>query len=132
MFYFPNNSNACQRFENVTLDREGDPDQNFSPIILIERGSCSFVRKARNVQEVGGALALVMNNVDTDPARIIMIDDGTGASIVIPTVLISKADGQALRSAIVANDKQNSSEGMNKQYVVVLVDFQIVWSRLIF
>ena len=123
MFYFPNNSKGCKKFEGQYLDREGDPDQDFSPIVLVERGNCSFVTKARNIQELGGALALIVNNRDDrNPDEVIMIDDGTGSNLAIPTVLVSKADGGAMRSTL---DNLAKAPG-KKEFLVLLVNFEMV------
>jgi hypothetical protein len=109
------------------LDREGDPDQEFSPIVIMERGGCTFVRKARNVQELGGALTIVIDNRDySSPESLIMIDDGTGTSIAIPTILISKEDGKKIMKAVQATEAENLPPGALKKFVIVLVDFLMV------
>ncbi len=123
MFFFPNNSDGCRKFQGVHLDREGDPDRDFSPIVLVDRGGCSFVTKAVNVQELGGALALITNNRDDRrPEDIIMIDDGSGANLVIPTVLISKSDGAKLKTAV----NNHNKEPAKKAFVVLIVNFDMV------
>lgn len=38
-------------------------------------------------------MSIIMDNVVENPGRIIMIDDGHGSQIHIPTVMISKEDG---------------------------------------
>ena len=126
MFYFQNNSGACQKFENEILDREGDPDQDFSPIVLVDRQDCSFARKVRNVQDLGGALALIMDNRDNaDPESLIMIDDGTGTSIAIPSMMISKEFGLRLKQAVLDVEQYNKQANV-KKYVVILIDFIMV------
>jgi hypothetical protein len=62
--------------------------------MLVKRGKCTFVQKVRNVQRKGGILAIVLDNVEEafDLHNIIMRDDGTGADIKIPSVLIKKED----------------------------------------
>jgi hypothetical protein len=40
----------------------GDPDSDISPIILVDRGECTFVTKARNVQAFGGSVALIADD----------------------------------------------------------------------
>jgi len=87
------------------------------------------VRKARNIQELGGALALISDSRDgADPEKAIMIDDGTGTSIAIPTIMISKEDGKQLKEAILKVEKENNRPGAKKEYVVLLIDFEIVQS----
>ncbi len=38
-------------------------------------------------------MSIIMDNIEENPSRIIMIDDGHGSQIHIPTVLISLEDG---------------------------------------
>jgi hypothetical protein len=46
---------------------------------MVDRGSCTFVNKARNVMNLGGAVALIVDdNPGEDVNMIIMKDDGTG------------------------------------------------------
>jgi len=126
VFYFDEFSNGCTKSPNIILDPEGDPDNDFSPIVLVDRGNCSFVRKARNVQELGGALTLIVDSRDdSDPTSVIMIDDGTGANIAIPTVMISKEDGARIKSAIKRTEENNKRQGVRKEFVVMIVDFEI-------
>ncbi len=109
------------------LDPEGDPDNDFSPIVLVDRGACSFVRKSRNIQDLGGALALVTDYRDgADPEKVVMIDDGTGANIAIPTIMINKEDGKRLKDEIERTESNNKLGGTNKEYVVLMIDFEMV------
>ena len=74
--------------------------------IYIYRGECSFVKKTRNVQDAGGLLCIVMDNKALeDPERIVLMDDGTGSNIHIPTILIGLTDGEILRNFV--TDKDN-------------------------
>jgi len=106
------------------LDREGDPDSDFTPIILVERGSCSFIRKAKHVQEIGGALALVMDNQDQDPENIVMVDDGTAYEIAIPTILISRSDGEKIKQIILDTESENKGN-QKKEFVVLMINFEM-------
>lgn len=45
------------------------------------------------MENLGVALGIVVDNSDEDIKNVIMSDDGTGAGIRIPSVLISKKDG---------------------------------------
>ena len=64
------------------------------PIIMVDRGACHFVVKAKNIQKFGGIMALVVDNKDSEsPEQIVMADDGKGESVNIPTFLIGKSDG---------------------------------------
>jgi len=62
-----------------------------TPFMIAERGGCSFVTKVRNMEDVGVAVGIVIDETEgEDIADIVMADDGTGAGIRIPSMLISK------------------------------------------
>ena len=65
-------------------------------IALIRRGSCTFVAKVLNAQNAGAIAVIIMNNVPGPPAGI----GGTDGTIIIPSVMISQADGDILEAAL--------------------------------
>ncbi|MEJ8755452.1 T9SS-dependent M36 family metallopeptidase [Pontibacter sp. H259] len=67
-------------------------------IALVYRGDCSFISKALNAQASGATAVIVINNIDGDPMS--MGGDETGAAVLIPAIMISKADGDKLVAAI--------------------------------
>ena len=67
-------------------------------IALIDRGDCSFISKALNAQASGAKAVIVVNNVDGPAAS--MGGDETGAAVLIPAIMISKADGDKLKAAL--------------------------------
>jgi hypothetical protein len=76
-----------------------------TPIFLVDRGHCSFVTKVRNIQNNGGSLAVIIDDkVDEEIKKVIMSDDGTGAGITIPAMLISKKDGDILKKFLKNSD----------------------------
>jgi len=82
-------------------------------ILMVDRGSCSFVQKARNAQHAGAAVVIIADNLclcndsaclnmtagsfqscqSTEP---IMADDGSGGDITIPAFLIFKQDAYGI------------------------------------
>lgn len=58
------------------------------------RGDCSFVKKARNMESIGVAVAIIVDDQEEDVENIVMSDDGTGGAIRIPSMLIGKTDGK--------------------------------------
>ena len=58
------------------------------PVILLDRGDCTFVTKVRNVEKVGANVALIGDSKSEDSNIFIMSDDGSGHSINIPSFLI--------------------------------------------
>ncbi len=81
------NSLACNPFAENSLD---------NTIVLVDRGECTFVEKATNVQNAGAVGLIVANN---EPGTINMALDG----ITLPSVAISQTDGAALRASYIEN-----------------------------
>ena len=76
-----------------------DGSGNRMPIIFLVKRSakCSYVQQVRNVQNSGGAMAIIANTqVGVDVEEEVMSDDGTGSTIHIPSLLISYRDGYIL------------------------------------
>lgn len=75
-------------------------DNDLSPyIIMVERGSCDFVVKVQHVQDIGAKAAIIVNQYSGTWLPL-MADDGNGTSIHIPSVLIRKADGDAIAKSL--------------------------------
>jgi hypothetical protein len=89
---------------------------------MVDRGSCTFVTKARNVQRIGGALALIVNNKQEDLDKVLMSDDGTGADIFIPTIMISQEDGDKIKEFF----RKNKNDGPVLSNIVVSIEFRLV------
>src|SRR5205807_8776970 len=79
-------------------------------IALISRGTCTFSVKIRNAQDAGAAAVLVANNVAGDPVA--MGSDGTPNQPTVPAYMVSKADGQALRT----HNGESTTIGATLQY----------------
>jgi hypothetical protein len=65
-------------------------------IALIRRGSCTFVLKVKAAQDAGAIAVIMINNVDGTPVPM----GGQDATITIPSVMISKFDGDLLAAAL--------------------------------
>ena len=65
-------------------------------IALIDRGNCNFTVKVRNAQNAGARAVVVVNNEAGAPIPM----GGTDNSIVIPSVMISRADGDRIKAAL--------------------------------
>ncbi len=76
-------------------------------IVLIDRGSCSFVEKVHGAQLGGAAGAIVMNNDVSNPDAILAMggSDATVNTITIPSVMVSYNTGLLLKAAIAAGAK---------------------------
>eukprot|EP00913_Durusdinium_trenchii_P035419 g33145.t1 len=70
-------------------------------IVLVERGTCSFVTKVKVAQKKKAHAVIIVDNEGSQKTskeiqHIIVADDGYGANIDIPSVLISRKEGQKL------------------------------------
>ena len=72
---------------------------------LVERGVCTFVTKARNIARQGGSMAIVIDSRVENSTLVVMSDDGTGAGIRIPSVLMAKKSGWVLLDYMKQNPK---------------------------
>jgi hypothetical protein len=77
--------NAC---ESLVGDYTGK-------VVVVDRGACDFTVKAKNVQAAGGVGIIVANNIGSAPFTM----GGTDASVTIPGVMVSQADGASIKAA---------------------------------
>ena len=86
-----NTSDACEDgFVNANEIR--------GRIALIDRGDCFFVEKVKRAENVGAIAAIVANNVEGGVLNMGLGDVYT--DIAIPSVFISKADGDLIKAAL--------------------------------
>jgi PA domain len=85
----PSSTDACSTISN------GDALKD--QIALVDRGSCTFVTKAKNVQNAGAKGMIVADNVQSSPPSGM---SGSDPSITIPSVRITLADGNTIKSAL--------------------------------
>lgn len=69
-------------------------------IAIVDRGTCTFAVKAINVQNAGAIAMIVADNVAGSPPAGL---GGVDATVVIPSVRVTKADGAAIKAAVGAN-----------------------------
>ena len=77
------------------------------------------MKKVRNMEDAGVALAIIVDNTNEEIEDIVMSDDGTGAGIRIPSVLVSKSDGQKL------TDFMRTASQAELDQISVLIDFDM-------
>jgi PA domain len=63
-------------------------------IALVTRGACGFTVKAKNVQNAGAVGMIVVDNVEGAVAGL----GGSDATITIPSVRVTKADGELIKA----------------------------------
>lgn len=88
---FSNELKAIQQDE--TDERKGNI---VTPFMVAARGGCTFVTKVRNMEDIGVAVGIIIDETNENVDDIVMSDDGSGAGIRIPSMLISKKDGDKL------------------------------------
>ena len=69
------------------------------PVILVERGSCTFVTKVRNVEKAGANVAIIGDTKSEKSEVYIMTDDGSGHSINIPSFFVPKNTSEAFQES---------------------------------
>lgn len=74
-------------------------------IVLIDRGDCSFIEKIMGAQMGGAAGVIVANNLP-GAGPIAMGGDETGATILIPSVMVRYEDGLMLKGELTAGAVQ--------------------------
>ena len=80
-------------------------------IAMIDRGGgCNFTVKIKNAQNAGAIAVVMVNNVATAPISM----GGTDATITIPAVMISQADGTTLKANLTGLNGTLSSSGLYK------------------
>ena len=65
-------------------------------IAIILRGGCAFTSKAKNAQNAGAKAVIIVNNVNTAPFNMA----GSDATVTIPSLMISKKEGDAIIAAM--------------------------------
>lgn len=66
-------------------------------VAIVQRGTCAFVVKVKNVQNAGAIGAVIANNNPALPPQNLEGDDPT---ITIPSALVSQSDGAALQNLL--------------------------------
>ena len=101
------NRDGCKEFrkEDFLNEELTDQDSMTAPVIIVDRGNCTFVTKTSNVEKIGGRFALIVDNVlNENPESIVMIDDGRGSNLRIPAYLISHRSGKLIKKSLSKKD----------------------------
>jgi hypothetical protein len=83
---------GCKEFSSKDFadDYFYDEGSDLSPIVMVDRGDCTFVSKVRNIEKIGVKLAIIIDNRAEHTEELIMADDGSGHSVHIPSFIIRK------------------------------------------
>jgi hypothetical protein len=74
-------------------------------IAVVDRGTCTFVVKAENVQNAGAVGMIVVDNAAGSPPAAL---GGTDPAVTIPAVRITLADGATLKAALATRTRAHS------------------------
>jgi hypothetical protein len=80
---------------------KNDEHSDLTPIVMVDRGNCTFVTKVRNIEKVGAKLAIICDNTLMSSENVIMADDGSGSAINIPSFIIRKKDCDIIKEELV-------------------------------
>ncbi|WP_228435775.1 T9SS-dependent M36 family metallopeptidase [Chryseobacterium pennipullorum] len=72
---------------------------------LVERGTCAFAIKTKNLQDAGALAAVIYNN-QANGANLTNMS-GSDPTITIPSVLITNAEGEYIKTHLTANTPVN-------------------------
>jgi len=78
-------------------------------IVVVNRGGCDFVTKAKIVSE-GGGLALVVVDVTQDNAKKAAVYMDGDASLPITSVIVSKSAGEAIDALLLADPDEKRTK----------------------
>jgi len=98
----PSTTDACTAITNAAAVA--------GRIALVDRGTCGFVVKAKNVQNAGAIAVLIANNVAGGPPAGIA---GVDPTVTIPSVLIAQADAAAIRAQLAVPAAVSGTLGLN-------------------
>ena len=87
------NQNGCAAFAD-DIDFTGKA-------VIIDRGACNFTTKVLNAQDKGASFVIVANNKPDDGAFNM---GGADDKVTIPSVMISKEDGDLIKAALAKGD----------------------------
>ena len=86
----PVNGAGCLAFDAATTAAV------HGKVAIIDRGTCGFAVKAKNAQNAGAFGVVIANNAAGSAPGL----GGTDATVVIPTVSVSQADGVTLKQVV--------------------------------
>ncbi|CAD7968674.1 unnamed protein product [Amoebophrya sp. A120] len=113
-----NGNNHCDA-DDYSIEESQMPneDSNLMPIVLVQRGKCSFAKKVKVAEEAKKASAVIIIDKESSGKTseqiqaTIMADDesGTGQNVKIPSILISYFEGNKLINAVRKAEEENEA-----------------------
>jgi hypothetical protein len=124
--YYPiSNRDGCRDFTNSDFPDDFFNTDELAPIVLVDRGVCSFVAKVRNIEKLGVKLALVADNKEEVSENVIMTDDGSGHSINIPSFILRKKEADAIKKTLESKKKEDQKVYIKAQFEMAHPDNRV-------
>lgn len=98
-YYHSEVPSACSSVDHIEIEKE-----HGLPILLADRGNCSFATKARYAQDAGYKALVLVDFSDEDVTDMVMTDNGSGGNLFIPTFMIERRDGNDIKSFAAEKD----------------------------
>lgn len=95
LLYFKSEHLGCRPLDRSLISNMGMEGRTI--VVMLDRGNCTFVQKVRDAENIAANAVIIVN---TDDTLVTMADDGSGRNIGIPSVLISKSEGDRLEAAV--------------------------------
>ncbi|MES1910237.1 MAG: hypothetical protein MHM6MM_002868 [Cercozoa sp. M6MM] len=116
--FYPAEHDACQPLNVSKLQEDPKyPPSYATKIFVVDRGDCKFWQKVQNCEDAGANMVIIMDNQDEKKLPI-MADDGS-ARVKIPSVLVSKQDGEAIKQALA------DLAGDQNQYLQLSIEWKV-------
>lgn len=123
------NKDACSSLTRLNLRKNNNTmfDENFK-ILLAYRGSCSFAQKARNAQNAGASMLIIINVGNTPINNVIFTDESN--EVNIPVTLINNNDGKIIEDFITLNPNSKILAEVNfsPKSPIKVIDFKFFFS----
>ena len=98
---------ACKPLTNIKILKDNYNFADFN-IVLVEKGPCSFPQMAKEAENVGADMVIIVNDQPGSVSKFkVTNDDGRGHEVSIPVALISYNDGKAIIDYIINHPKEN-------------------------
>jgi hypothetical protein len=102
-----------------------------SPVIMVDRGECTFVTKVRNIENLGVKMAIIADHLKEDSENLIMADDGTGQSITIPSFIIRNEDANLIKEYIAKNQSVFIKNELEMYHPDNRVEYELWYSSIL-
>jgi subtilisin family serine protease len=78
-------------------------------IVLVSRGTCTFTQKAKNVEQLGGYVMLMIDNADPSVNGVVTMD-GSDSSLRLGAFSIAGRDGEGILTSLLASGSRLTVE----------------------